>query len=114
MIEVTTKATVPVTPELLARWFWNMDSNEQIQVFSHLYDEIQKTNKDRPILGEYGDGQWHHLRWSAERMPQPCQLKAINTLRAIAAPFFLYTVGLDWERWPHDVPHTTMYEEGVQ
>jgi hypothetical protein len=105
--EISVKTTVNATPELLARLFWNMDSGQQMEFFSALYHEIQvsrdESHKNKHLIGEYGDGQWYFLRQSASEMPQPKQLNAINTLRAIAAPFYLYTVGFDWERFPHQL-----------
>ena len=99
MNEVRVESVLAVTPELLARMFWHMDSAEQAKFFEALHSEIRTTcadesNKWRWMLGEFGDGQWYHLGNDLK-----ANTKARGILMAMAAPLYLHTLRATGEQW---------------
>lgn len=65
MTEVTVtldKQTIALTPEILAKAFWEMCSEQQAQFFDKLAEVIQKDNEENPFAYGLGERQWCSLK----------------------------------------------------
>lgn len=81
-------ADIELTPEIVADWFWNQDSEAQADFFEALAKRIQ-ADKDDPNAVTYslGEMQWCYLR---DRLRKPGRELANQMHMALSAFAFDY------------------------
>ena len=76
MTSFTITSEAELTPALLAKAFWSMDCDEQVEFFAALAAETQKsyekslTDKNAWFHGEYGEMQWCLLKDAIAKNPE--------------------------------------------
>lgn len=81
---------VGLTPEIIAKAFWAMDSQQQAQFFDKLGEVIEKDSEDNRWLYGMGEAQWCALK---DSLRQPGMERANKMHMALSA--FAY------DFWPH-------------
>ena len=89
MNELTVSATVSMTPEMMAKLFWEMGSTDQAAFFAALNVEIQTSHAADPKSWAWGIGemQWYHLARDMEG-----NKPARDMLMTMAAPLYMHTL----------------------
>lgn len=106
--------TAEIDVETLAEAFWSLSDVEQGAFFVALYritsSHYRKARDEKQFLwalgDEYGSGQWRYMAEVIRELPKADdRLHAANMVRALAADFYLFTLGepWDWERSDGDV-----------
>lgn len=87
--EIAVTTPVTLTPEMLARSFWAMDSTEQAAFFVELNKAIQHDYATDPksYAWSLGEMQWLYLGDELDKN-QPAR----EMLMAMAAPMYLHTL----------------------
>lgn len=97
-VSIESKTETLVTPELLAKAFWNMDCEQQVAFFAALAIETKKSqeaaakSKSFWHVGEYGEMQWCHLKDEIRKNPE-----AHKQYMALGIWAFDYFTGFDNE-----------------
>ena len=89
MSELTVSTTVSMTPEMMAKLFWEMGSDEQAAFFAALNVEIQTSHAADPKSWAYSLGalQWYYLEKDMLN-----NKPARDMLMAMAAPLYMHTL----------------------
>lgn len=84
------KATVTITPAMLAEAFWSMPDDEQAKFFAELSRIIRKDH-EAGNRNAYSNGelQWFYL---GDRLTKAEQDDARSMLMTMAAPLYLHTL----------------------
>lgn len=88
MIEYTEKVTVDITPERLARIFYEMDSEQQADFFAALHGEVSSRYEsgETPMMYSLGEMQWLYMRNAIRKRGK----EASDVYMAISAYAFDY------------------------
>lgn len=74
--------SVEITPEIMAKAFWQMSSGQQAQFFDCLGAVIEEDNKTNKHAYSYGELQWCYLKGS---LREPGRERANNVHMALSA-----------------------------
>ena len=91
-IIVNSTSYLELSPEIVAKAFWNMDCEQQVSFFSALAAETKKTQEEASkskswwFVGEYGEMQWCHLKDEIRKNPEA--LKQYQALGVWAFEYF--------------------------
>jgi len=85
MIEVTHE--VQITPNVLAKAFWDMPSDKQVEFFEELKKVIQEDHLTNSSAYGSGELQWYYLAGEMKNSPN-----AKDMLMTLAAPLYLSTL----------------------
>lgn len=84
-----TQSTAEVTPELLAKAFWNMDASEQARFW---------TAVNKEVFSEDGDLHQHRMDTQSYYLGQKLDAEGRNALMSFAAPLFKHTL-MACDKW---------------
>lgn len=92
----TVKATVKLTPAMMAEAFWELGSGEQAEFFAQLAKVIKADheggNRSAYSLGEL---QWFYM---GDELDQPGNKEARDMLMTMAAPHYMHTL-MACDKW---------------
>lgn len=84
---IAAPATIELTPAMIARAIWSMDSEEQAEMLNALAAVIREDHKTNPSAYSLGERQWFYL---GDRLLNDPELDdARQVLMSMAAPLFL-------------------------
>lgn len=83
-----TEIDIKITPELMAKQFWNMGSDEQAEFFHCLADVINENHKTNLSAYSFGEMQWLYMHDDVKKRSK----QAYNMYLALSSFAF--------EHWP--------------
>ena len=88
MSEVT--AQIKLTPEMMAKAFWSMSSNEQVAFFDDLAAVIRRAHEDGNTAAySMGELQWLYVGHELHKVENE---RARSMLMTMAAPVYMHTL----------------------
>lgn len=82
-------ANVTITPQMLARAFWAMGSDQQVEFFHELSNVIAEDHKTNSSAYSQGELQWHY---TGHELLKNENKTARGMLMTMAAPLYLHTL----------------------